>query len=549
MDILGFKINFSRSKKAEVPVELTKEMPQADVYGGVENGYYRNLFSLPYDGEKNLGEVGPVVKYTIDYDILRLRSWQSLIESPVTQTIISRFCTWVIGGGLKLTSEPADFVLKQEGITINKLDFSKTVEQRFNLSKDSTSMDNAEMETLDELAWAAYLNSIVGGDVLVILRYDGENVTVQLVDGCHVKSPSYGSEFWPQKLENGNEIINGIEFNKNKKHVRYYVQNKDLTYTTVEAVSKSSGLKVAFLIKGMGYRLDNVRGLPLLAVVLEKLKKMERYESATLSSAEERQKVAFTIEHSKNSTEENPFLKQMAQAANYSGKEDLPEDAAGIALAKHVAASMNKQVFNMPRDSKMTSLESKNELYFKDFYNVNINEVCAALNIPFQVALSLYEGNFSASRAALKDWENTLTVVRKKFTNKFYKPIFAFWLETQIYDAKIKAPGYIKARLQGNSIVAEAYRKCRFVGNGVPHIDPVKEVAAIRSALGRMGQDLPLITLEEATERLYGSESHDNLTQYSDELKSAESLGIKMENPPTKEYNPIKKAKNSEKAD
>ena len=47
----------------------------------------------------------------------------------------------------------------------------------------------------------------------------------------------------------------------------------------------------------------------------------------------------------------------------------------------------------------------------------------------------------------------------------------------------------------------EAYAQCRFTGKNMPHIDPLKEVKAIREAL--LGN---LISREQATENLgYGS--------------------------------------------
>lgn len=510
-------------KNEEVKVE-TKNDVSADAFG---NGTYRNLYAISYDGSKNLGEIGPIIRYKIDYNGLRLRSWQALIESEVVQTVIGKYCIWVIGSGLKLTSEPANDVLLGEGITLDKLAFSKAVEQRFNLYKSSRFSDFSNMENLDSLANTAFLNSIVGGDVLVVLRYDGKNVTTQLIDGEHIQSPTMGTEYYPQKLENGNQLINGIEIDSKKKHIRYHIRKADYSFETIEAIGKTNGLQMAFLVKGLDYRLDNIRGIPLISAVLEKLKKMERYESATLSSAEEAAKIAYQIVHSKNSTGESPLTKQLVNASNFDERNfDLPIDSTGNALANTIAASTNKQVFNMGIDSELKILENKNPLYYKEYYDTNIVAVCAALGIPYQVAMSLYEGNFSASRAALKDWENTLSVARKKFGNKFYQPIFNFWLEVEILSNKIQANGYLTAKLKENDMAIEAFRKCRFVGASVPHIDPLKEVKAVREALGDSSKEMPLITLEQATEQLNGSESEDNVIQFAAELETSRSLKI-----------------------
>lgn len=488
---------------------------------------YRNYQSYSFDGSKNLGEAGPIIDWRLDKDGLRARSWQSYIESEVTQTIMTKLLTWVITGGLKLTSEPAKNVLKSEGVTVDTLEFSKQVEQRFSLFRESEDGDYAGMTNLDTIANDAVLNAFMGGDCLVILRYDKvKGVNVQLIDGSHLRTP-VGYSYSVQG--DGVCIKDGIEMDATGKHIAYWVYSDKRDYERVEAFGKKSGLRMAFLFKMNGYRLDEHRGMPLISVVLEKLKKLERYESATLASAEERAKIAYFIKNTKQATAESVFSGAYAKASAYSENEDVPVTDDGKVLANTIAASTNKQVFNMPLDSELKALESDNELHYKDFYTTNIIAVCAAIGMPYQVAFSLYEGNYSASRAALKDWENTIKILRKKIQVGFYQHIYNFWLEIEILNGKVDAPGYFMARMSGNKSIVNSYRKCRFVGVSVPHIDPLKEVAAMRLALGNNGDGLPLMTLENATEILNQSESHDNMIQYADELKLAAKLGIKTE--------------------
>lgn len=508
------------------------------------NRGYGNYQSYSFDGAKNLGEAGPIIDWRLDKDGLRMRSWQSYIESEVTQTIITKLLTWVITGGLKLNSEPAKGVLESEGIKFDPLEFSKQTEQRFNLFKESVDSDYSGMTNLDTIANEAALNAFVGGDCLVILRYDKiKGVNVQLVDGAHVRTPihiSYSIQ------DDGVCIRDGIEMDAKGKHIAYWIVNEKNEPERVEAFGKKSGLRMAFLFKMNGYRLDEHRGMPLISVVLEKLKKMERYESATLASAEERAKIAYTIEHKKNSTGETPLANAFAKANAFDNKEDVPVTDDGKVLANTIAVSTNKMVFNMPLDSELKALESDVELNYKDFYTTNIIAVCAAINMPYQVAFSLYEGNYSASRAALKDWENTIKILRKKIQVGFYQHIYNFWLELEILNGKVDAPGYFMARMKGNTMVVNAYRKARFVGVSVPHIDPLKEVAAIRLALGNNADGLPLITLENGTEMLNQSESQENMLRFSEEIKKAASLGIKSE-PPQTQTGAVKVVNNNNK--
>lgn len=526
-------ISFKDRLKEYLPVwaggssatENDKPEIKADFYPNGSS--YRPLFAYSYTGEKNLGELGPLRDYRPAYAELRVRSWQSFLESEVSQTVMNRFLTWVIGTGLKLQSEPARKVLESEGIVIDTQKFSQAVESRFNVYKKSEKSDFTEMGNLDFIAQAAYKNAIVGGDVLVVCRFTNNNVNVQLIDGAHVQSPTVGTEWWPMELSNGNRLINGIEQTPSGKHVRYYVLNSKNGYDKIECRGKESGMQMAFMVYGMKYRLDNNRGIPLIAVVLETLKKLERYKEATVGSAEERQKIAFAIEHTLGSTGENPLINQMAKAFNNDGKDnDLPVDENGKALSDRVAATTNKQAINLPINSTLKMLESKNELYFKEFYTTNIDIVCACLGIPPEVAMSKYDSNFSASRAALKDWENTLLVARHSFANQFYQKVYNLWLETEILKNKISAPGYLLARVQKDDMVLESFRMARFVGAPVPHIDPLKEVKAERAKLGTASDHLPLTTIEAATENLNSGESDANMSQYSSELQMGEQLKI-----------------------
>lgn len=489
---------------------------------------HHTLHVFSYDGEKNFGEVGPIKDLRPNHAALSMRSWQAFLESEIAQTIINRFSVWVIGTGLKLQSEPPTTIFKDEGINLNVQDFSRLTEAKWNIFRKAKWADYSNMRNLDAIAKEAFKNAKVSGDVLTVLRYENGQVNVQLIDGCHIMSPNFSSSNISQPLSNGNTIRNGVETDSRGRHIAYHVRLANLQYKRIEALSTESGLQTAFLVYGSKYRLNNVRGIPLISTVIESLKKMERYKDATLGSAEERAKIAYFFEHGIASDGENPMVRQFSRALDVDGTSasDLPKDVNATDLANTVAATTNKQVFNMPRDSRVKSMETKQELYFKDFFDVNVAHVCAAIGIPVQVAMSMYDGNFSASRAALKDWENTLVVERKDFSDQFDANIFAFWLDIQILKGKLSAPGYILARKTNDVEILQAYRTARFVGASVPHIDPWKEVKAEREKLGTAASHIPLTTFERSTERLDDSEASSNFAQFAQELEDAENLGI-----------------------
>jgi capsid protein len=521
-------------------------MPVQDRGPVAMEGTFRTLFTHSYDGEKNLGEIGPMKNYAMNYQALRVRSWQSYVESEITQTVMKRFLLWVMGSGLKLQSEPAKNVLKNQKIGVDQ-QFNETVESRFGLYAKSKIADYSGMRSLNHISKRGFMNVMLGGDVLVVLRVVKGVVKVQLIDGAHVMAQTYGSEYWPTVLGDGNMIKNGIEMTPEGEHVAYWVQDFNYKYERIPARGPKSGLLMAYMVYGSEYRIDSVRGVPLIATVLETLAKMERYKEAVVGSAEERQKVSFSIEHDIISTGENPFTKQLANAFDVDRSSDqIPVDSYDKALSDTVAATTNKQVVNLPLGAKLKILESKNELYFKEFYSVNIELVCASIGIPPEVALSKYDSNFSASRAALKDWEHTLNVARNNFAEQFLQPIFNLWLDMEILKNTIQAPGYLTARMKGDDMVIEAFRSARWVGAPVPHIDPLKEVMAVRAKLGDTSGSMPLTTLEAATEALNGGEADENIEQYAEELMQVKKLGIVA---PIKPVKPIKEKKAASQSD
>jgi capsid protein len=510
---------FNKKKIVTLENELTEIKNKMSVTASLPPYYnYSRLIAAPYDGEKTPGEMGAAKDYTLLYQYLRTRSWQAYLESEIAQIIINRYILWVVGTGLKVQPEPIKTILEQEGITLTP-DFIKKAEARFNLWTFSRYSDASKMSSIDMLVGEIEKNAIVGGDCLVIFRVDKGYVNVQIIDGSHVVTPYMQDNYVNEAINRGNRIEYGIELSQSNEHIAYYVLGADKKIYRVTRIGEKSGRVMAYMHYGNKYRLDNVRGLPLLSSVLETIKKLDRYKEATVGSAEERQKIAYSIEHTADSTGENPLLTKLSQAQAL-GMGESPESKSTSeyeAASTKVATTTQKQAFNMPIGATLKLLESKNELYFKDFYTTNIQLVCASVGIPYEVAMAMYNSNYSASRAAIKDWEHSMKTAREKFAFQFYQNFYNIWLEVEILTGKIQADGYMKASTEGNLMAVEAYRNARWLGANVPHIDPVKEVMAERL---KLGDDLtPLTTYDQATETLGSGDFAQNIEKVIQEKK------------------------------
>lgn len=502
---------------------------------------YTNVQTISFNGEKNAGAAGPMIDYKPAYYELRVRSWQAMLESDIAQIGMNKLITWVIGKGLKLQSEPVKSVLEEEGIKLDKAKFTKSFESRFHLWKKSKTVDYSCIKNLDELCTDAERNAVIGGDVLVVLRVIKGELKVQLIDGQHVQSPYYGTEWFPKELPNGHSLIDGVEINEKREHVAYWVKVYAVdasfenlfkySFERIPAKGSKTNTTMAYLYYGSQYRINNVRGIPLIAACFEKLNNLDLYSAATLKQAQEAAKVDYQVVHDKDSSPATPWAGAAALGQNVfnnaNTNDKLPVTDDGTTLGRTTHITGIGTAWNNSPGSKVETLENKNPLYFKDFYETHTDIFFAVLQMPPNVAMGKYNDSFSASRAAIKDWEHVLMVKRENHYNGFLKPILSLFLDLQVLQNKIQAPGYVLALRQRNTIVIDCYKNCRFVGANVPHIDPLKEVKAARELLGKAFEYVPLNDVESVTESLGCGDAAENIEQGAEELKKAEGLGLK----------------------
>lgn len=486
-------------------------------------GYYTPIGSFGWDGEKNPGEIGVIKKYEVRYSHLTLRAWQNFIESDFSQAAIRKYVRWIVGAGLKLQAEPMAEVIQDLGLDFDKKQFTKQVEARFRLFSKSKRSSYSKQMTFNKVMEEAKKNAVVGGDVLVIMRTDEiGNVTVELVDAEHVCTPFSDSPEMRKDRESGCKIRYGVAYDKKtKEHKAYYIKSTDdLGYVRIPAYD-SNGMKRAFLFYGLRYRLDSIRGIPLATACLQTIAQLDRYKEATVGSAEERQKIVYYVKHDVQGSGESIHGKRIQESIQRNLNRHLSTDQySSEELNNLIATTTNKQAIDMPKGAELKSLASQNELSFGTFMKENLIILCATLQMPYEVAVSKYENNFSSSRAALKDWEHTIDVEREDMGENFCGEIYNFWLVMQSMMNRIDNSALSKAVLGKDYDLLEAICHSRWTGARVPHIDPVKEVNAERLKLGPAGANIPLTTPSKATEALGTGEFDENLARFGEQFST-----------------------------
>lgn len=452
-----------------------------------------------FDGEKTPNELGSAYDYDLDYNTLRMRGWEALIKSTVVQTAIKQYCLWIVGSGLKFQSTASEDFLSEVGIKFDKKKFSKNVEARFRLFANSKQSTCKKEMNLHALVFDALMNAIIAGDVLWIARYDGYQPSFDIIDGCFIMNPPS-----LESVPIGNTVRYGVEKSKNGIVVAYHVRNDDYTFTRVQCnPNGKAGSRQAWLMKGTRYKINSDRGMSLLTAVLERDAKLDRFIEATVGAAEENAKIPYQITHSQYSNGEDPMIQNAAQAMGLKKANTVNETATAEAYASKIQQTTGKMTFNMPVGAEIKTNTNHSDPNFKDFYTPNAEFIYSTIGIPPEVALSKYGGTYSGSRAAQKSWEYKMLVERSSCISEFgYKPCYEYWFTINLYKNNIDAPGCRQAIIDGDWLVKNAYMDCKFIGQKVPHIDPVKEANAVRILLGKKYETIPLISGEQACENM-----------------------------------------------
>lgn len=440
------------------------------------------------------------------------------LESDVAKIIVTAFVEWVVASGLKLQAEPIEHVIKKKNPNFKRDEFVKDVESRFRLLAKSCHSAFNGMDNFHVLQRKALKESIIGGDCLVVFRV-GKTANAEVISGRHIETPHL-TKYAAEAKKRGNKIVRGVEINGKGDHVAYYIRqwceynaDPNQKYKRIEAKGKKSGRRNAVMIYGDEFRTDDVRGVPLFASSIEKIKKIDRYIEAVVASVEERSKVAYFAEHNHFSDGENPLVQGM-KGANYAGEGQEPIGGTISEASKQVAMTTNKTMINMPVGATLKSIESTQELKMSEFVSGNFVYICASVGLPYEVALMKYENSFSASRMASQTWQQILNNKRDLFTFKSYKPFYDLVLEVDILNGDVQAEGYLKALMDDDVIMIEAYRNARFIGPGVPQADPSKEVKA--SVLKIQNY---LSTVERESEVLGSGDFDNNVESLSREFK------------------------------
>lgn len=497
------------NKPAGLPILAVNDLPSAS------SGYAQQNYSY-FDGEKYPGGFGDTQIYTTDYWTLRQRSAQIFKENLYGRGIIRRLVTNEITTGLTLDSTP-----KSEFIPIfdedQAAEWAENMEDRWGMfAADKRVCDYQKTHTEGELQSIIRQESLVDGDILVVQRFNNRTKTsgTQLIRGEFVRSPNASNN-----ALNGNLIRHGVETDASGRHVAYWVkQESDDDFVRLPAFGPKTGRPTAWLVYGTDRRFGDVRGEPLLSIVMQSLKEIDRYRDSTQRKAVINSILAMYI----TKTQDKMGTKPVANGSVRRQSVSTPTtDAPNRAL------NLNGMIPGVVFDELQQGEEPKafrpdgTDINFREFEAAIIQAIAWAFEMPGEILTLQFTKNYSASQAAINEFKMYLNVARTKFASQYCRPRYDIWLFNEIVAGRVEAPGLLEIWNDPSKYVESgAWKSSDWTGAIKPSTDVVKQT---RGYVGQIEQGL--ITREKASRELNGTSFLQNVRRAKRENeKLAEAL-------------------------
>ena len=428
-----------------------------------------------FDGEKYPGGLGPVRDlFELDYWALRKRSGELFYRNAYARGIVRRIVTEMITTGLHLEAVPDKNIL---GLTDDFIDqWSENVESRFFLYNSTPKIiDYKKQRNGGEIQRQVKTEAIIGGDCLVVLRQHAKYKlpTVQIISGERVQTPI--------GLLTKANIVDGVELDAAGRHVAYYVADDgvSLGYKKILAYGKNTGREQARLVYGCDKREDGVRGVPLLSIAIQPLAEIDRYRDSAQRKATLNSVVVAAIKRGAGN-------KQKTRPISGSGP---TRRGAAVEVQTDAGTSRRISFSEMVPGMNFEMLANEEEPVFFNNNGVDINfgafeasilmGLAWALEIPPEILLLSFNKNYSASQAAINQFNVYLEKEREKFGSDYCDFVYQDWFMSMVLLNRIDAGSFLSDMYTADRWeYARAWTLSTWFGHMKPSTDMLKTVNA-----------------------------------------------------------------------
>ena len=313
--------------------------------------------------------------------------------------------------------------------------------------------------------------ALVNGDVLVVLRQSKVGLpSVQLISGDKVKTPFTDDQ---SKIPDSHYIKHGVEFDNKDRVYAYWVCNNEGEFERLLANGSRSKRKIAWLIFGTDKRLDDVRGQPLLSIILQSLQEIDRYRDSTQRKATNNSMIAGFIEKTQDKISSLPM-----QGGAVRKDQATVSDSDGSSRNLNITSNMPGMFVEEMQTGESIKLMNGDgtDLNFGQFEEAIIQSIAWANEMPPEILRLAFSNNYSASQAAINEFKIYLNKIWSDFGETFCKPIYVDWLLSETLLKKIDTGNMLEAwRNPMMYDVFGAWVACDWYGSIKPSTDMLKQ--------------------------------------------------------------------------
>lgn len=430
---------------------------------------------------------------------------------------ITRVVDNIIGAGWRLSHKPNASVL---GISPDAaVEFASQVEAAWaDYAEDPDCFVDAGLRTtFGGLLALAFRHRLLDGEAAAVIHWipgrGPYSTAVEIVDPDRLSNP-------PRFPETA-RFKSGIELGGYGEPLAYHVSREHPNELLAEfggmrqwirfPRATSFGRRI-FVHSFEADRAGQIRGIPLLAPVVKKLRMLGRYDEAELQAAVLNAVLAAFVE--------SPFdHEQFAQALG-GGDETISryqQERLDFYQAAPLSLPGAKIAFTFPGEKVNLTTPNHPNSVFEAFNRASLRNIAAALGMSYeQLSMDWSQSNYSSARGALLEVWRGFAARKAHFEATFAAPIFAAWLEEAIDLGKVKlpdgAPEFYAAKA--------AYCRARWIGPGRGWVDPLKEAQA---AVARLTAGISTLEKEVAEQ---GDDYREVLAQIARERKEKEAFGL-----------------------
>lgn len=418
------------------PQERELEGPPVVAVSQLGNAPVRYAY---HDGEKFPGGFGFTNLLLTDYWTLRARSAQLFKTNIYARGIVRCLVTNIINVGLHLEAVPDESIL---GLSEDELaDWSEQIENRFDLWSRSPSVcDYQGQQSFGALQIAAKTEAFIAGDVLVVLHQNKATglPQVRLVGGSAVQTPLGRVD-----LLKGHKIVHGVELDPSGRHVGYWIRKDNDKFERLPAWGPS-GRRIAWLVYGTDKRLDDVRGEPLLSIVLQSLNEIDRYRDSVQRKATINAIFAMVVERENDGPPSRALTAGGgAQLRTSIVGSNGGEGSKSFNFVDQVPGGVIDRL--APGEKVKGFPPTGTDEKFSEFEAAIVYAIAWCLRVPPESLTLTFQNNYSASQAATNEFKNFLNPVRMLWGEEFCQPIYTEWLLSEVLMQRVDAPGLLES--------------------------------------------------------------------------------------------------------